>query len=189
MYIYFYYGEENTTLYIGSSKDVLSRFYQHKASDSWMELVRSVTVKGPFERNVALEIERFYIAKEKPTFNSQNLFSVGSFENFPDNVREFHFNSIEEFEKFYVAQPDGTQRASYYLKKVDVEALNILKYYTGKDLTIIVPEIIEAGIRSLITDEGYEKLYIESYKRVVHLDAWKERGLKNFSDPFTIKIN
>ena len=67
MYVYFYFGEDsrgqdNLLLYIGTSRDVVARFNQHKYENAdWVGKVKAVAVRGLYEGDDALRFERHYI--------------------------------------------------------------------------------------------------------------------------------
>ena len=178
MYVYFYYGEDNRLLYVGSTKDVLIRFQQHKSMDYWMDSVHSITIRGEYEVEDALYFEKYYIAKEKPVYNKQSVYSIIGNKDMVDDAHEHHFSSIESFVSYYSAKPDMLHRATYYLRKIDIEAMNILKYHTGEDLIEIAPKAFEIGIKEIINELGYDDIYEEAYDRVINMGVGRKRGQK-----------
>ena len=178
MYVYFYYAEDGNLLYIGSTKDVLMRFQQHKESECWMGSVHSITVKGEYDIEDALYFEKYYIAKAKPVYNVKSVYSIIGNENTVDEAPELHFSTVESFISYYSARPEMLHRATYYLRKVDIEAMNILKYYTGDDLVDIAPKAFEIGIKEIIKELGYTDIYDTAYDRVINMGVGKKRGQK-----------
>jgi len=177
MYVYFYYDEDGRLLYVGSTKDELFRFQQHNDADYWMDSVCSITVKGEYEVEDALYFERYYIAKGKPVYNKKSVYSIIENEAMIDNAPEHHFSDIESFIAYYSARPDLLHRATYYLRKVDIEAMNILKYRTSEDLVDIAPKAFEIGIKEIVKELGYTDVYETAYDRVV-TGVSKKRGQK-----------
>ena len=150
MYIYFYYADDGRFLYIGSTKDVLLRFRQHKENEHWMNSVHSITVKGAYQIEDALYLEKYYIAKDKPIYNTQSVYRIIGNDDMVDDAAEHHFSSVDSFIAYYNARPEMLHRATYYLRKIDIETMNILKFYTGQDLVDIAPKAFEIGIREFV---------------------------------------
>ena len=183
MYVYFYFGEDsrgqdNLLLYIGTSRDVVARFNQHKYENAdWMSKVKAVAVRGLYEGDDAIKFERYYIGKYKPLFNEKSINCTFE-ECLIDYTTELRFPTVDAFIEHFNANPDMLHRATLYLRKIDLEAMNILKYYTGEPISEIAPKALGIGLKAIVEESGYDDVYEQAYDRVVHLDVWKKRGQK-----------
>ncbi len=97
--VYFYFNEEKEVIYIGQSVDVKNRWYGHY-SDKWRNEVCLIGVKE-YPDKVSMEImERYYITKLWPKYNTQFKELGRTKLTLKDNIKMLKF-SIEEFEAYY----------------------------------------------------------------------------------------
>lgn len=162
MYIYAYYNNDSEAIYVGSSQQPIIRFYQHRQDDDWMNQVKSVSVWGPYNNETALTIEKSLISFYKPEYNANSL----DYKLLPKpvfiNNHGLHFHSIKEFEQYFKAQPDTLERCTFYLRRIDREALRVLGFYCNEDLSLLVRELLSMGIETKAKQLNLTDIYEEA---------------------------
>ena len=161
MYIYFYRDKDHELIYVGSTCDVLQRFYQHQNSDGWMKEVSGVTIRGPYNGDECLEFEKLYISHFKPLYNKQSM-DYKEHLDFRDVSSSWTFNSIDEFIDFYSAKPDSLQRSTYYLRLEDIEVLRILRFLYHEDASALVRTALGIGFAKLARNIDHADIYQEA---------------------------
>lgn len=162
MYVYAYYNKDSEAIYVGSSQQPLIRFYQHKQDDEWMNQVNSVSVWGPYDGETALTVEKSLISFYKPEYNTNSLdYKLLPKPDFINN-HELHFHSIKEFVQYFKAQPDTLERCTFYLRRIDREALRVLGFYYNEDLSLLVRELLSMGIETKAKQLNLTDIYEEA---------------------------
>lgn len=97
--VYFYYNRDDELIYVGKSVDVGARWNGHQ--EEWKKEVEKIGIRT-YPDHAAMDIfEHYYIAKNKPIYNSafleHGLTSIG----IPDTCSTEVLYSVEEFKKKY----------------------------------------------------------------------------------------
>lgn len=168
MYIYSYFDKDGTPLYVGSTTQVLQRYYLHKQERSWISTVNAITVRGPYPEDLVYDFEKMYISKLQPLYNINSL-NYTENPNFLDTSEEKHFSSISEFVAFYKLQPDTLMRSTHYLRKVDIEVIHKLAFYMDIDKSELVRDALTIGLTQLANDCAHKDIYNETRKHLYEL--------------------
>lgn len=178
MYVYCYFSEDGKPLYVGSTRHVLERFRQHKHNEPWMKNVARVVVRGPYPEEEVLDFEKKYIAEEQPLFNVNSLITDGEFPQ-EDPYDVLKFDTVSDFESHFLVHSGAYQRATYYLRIEDLEALRMLCYYRDDEISSTVREALEIGIDALAKQLGHENIYTEARERVFCSEKWRRSKQKS----------
>ncbi len=173
MYIYSYYAKDGTLLYIGSTGKLLQRFRQHKQEEGWMVKVASISVRGPYTEKTVAEYERLYVSRYQPVYNT-NLIGYEEYPDFVDDREERYFSTVAEFEDYYSLLPNTYQRATYYLKLEDLEALRLLQFYCNEDRSEIVRQALKIGFETIAEAIGHNNIYEEAVNSLLKSNKYKE---------------
>ena len=173
MYIYSYFANDGSILYIGSTEQVLQRFRQHQQEEVWMTKVASITVRGPYSERLVTDFEKMYISKFQPVYNSNSLY-YSDCSDFYDDSDVKCFSSVSEFVEYYSIQPDTYHRSTYYLRSDDLEVLRILSFHMNYEKSALVRDALKIGLTQIAKENGHEDIYREA-RRFICKSAKKSK--------------
>lgn len=165
MYIYAYHNMNNKTIYVGSSKHVVNRFQTHQKEDAWMQEVDSITVWGPYnDPDEGALCERALVSSLHPKYNT-NLTNYHV--DAPIlHQKGIHFVSFSEMKKYFKHQPDASNRYTFYLRNVEIEALRLLSFYNGENISALANTILHQGIQEKADADGHSNIFEEARSRL-----------------------
>ena len=165
MYIYSYFANDGSPLYVGSTSQVLQRFRQHQQEEGWMVKVASITVRGPYSEKQVEEFEKMYISNLQPAYNTNSLYYT-ELSEFYDDSEVKCFSSVSEFIEYYTLKPDTYHRGTYYLRNEDHEVIRMLKFYRNEDISSIVRDALKIGLDQLAKETGHNDIYSEARRSI-----------------------
>lgn len=68
-FVYRAYAADGTLLYVGMSRNLMQRYAYHRASAPWFGQAARYRLDGPLTESGARNLERWRIARNKPTYN------------------------------------------------------------------------------------------------------------------------
>ena len=141
--------------YIGSSKDVKSRWAVHKCQTTWNKCSNNPMYQDmqkygvdKFEFEILAEVEpeelkgaeQKFIETLKPTYNNRNANGL-DIDKFKDYQKEYHkeynkSDKYKEYQKEYQEEYRKTDKCKQYQKEYQKEYHNQLCCYNGETLTL-----------------------------------------------------
>lgn len=89
----------------------------------------------------------------------------------------FHRTDVEEKE----SEPEKLERKTYYLRSRDVEALMLLHTFTRVEISALVREVFERGLKSIAEEIEYGDVYAEADRNISKGFTGKMKSFKKIT--------
>ena len=154
MYIYEYYNSNSDLLYVGIAKNPVQRYEMHLLKEGWAGDIGGIVIRGPYPAEAATFFEKYYIKTKNPRFNKNNKLKDELFQPIADPYGFVQFSSADEMKAYFSKKNNDLKRASYYLRRDQIETLEVICYFLKKDKSLTVREIFDEFIDRMSQEYG-----------------------------------
>lgn len=104
---------------------------------------------------------------------------VPAFQDEPEPAKDDRMNLLfQKTEEEEEAEPEKLERKTYYLRPKDIEALTILCYETRVEVSAMVREIFEIGIKAIADEIGCDDIYARAQANLADGMTGKKKAFK-----------
>ena len=166
MYVYAYYNSENEVIYVGATKHVVNRFQTHQKEDPWMQEVDTITIWGPYNNpDEGALCERALVSTLHPRYNTNlTTYEVDAPILHQDGT---HFSGLSDMKKYFKHLPDETNRYTFYLRNVVIEAMRLLSFYDNENISDLASTLLCQGIQESAAAIGHPDIFGEARSRLL----------------------